>query len=545
MMNGHASSARVGFGFLSSIVVYALLVLVLMLGAWPTRVGAQSGGSITGTVTAADGGAPLAGVQVYLFNGAGDQLGRLAVTNASGVYSLSTTGLTWGTYRLATKNTLGYVDELYDDKPCPGMVCSRGVAGTNVIVTENTVTSGINFALAAGGTITGAVTAAAGGAPLAGVTVQLYNLAGSSTFITSTTNTAGVYSLSGLPGGAYWLITTNTLGYIDELYSGIRCAGGRCTSIGPSLRGTDIVVTAGQTTSGKDFALTVGGTITGTVTSAVTGLPVANASIVPYNGFGLRAGNSAVTDASGVYTVRGLDTGWHFLTINASGYVAQLFDSKPCLNLDCDEWRGTPVPVTAGDATTGIDAALATPGVITGTITAAGSGAPLANVRVRLYDSSGNELSIYSQTLTNASGVYTWTGMSAGTYHLVTSNSLGYVDELYNDVACPNSTCVIPLGEDVTVTPGATTSGINFSLAAGGAITGTVTNATTGAPVASTIVYVYSANGQNVGYGVTNSSGVYTKSGLTTGTYHLKTSQSRGTSTNCTTTRRARSVPAR
>ena len=43
---------------------------------------------------------------------------------------------------------------------------------------------------------------------------------------------------------------------------------------------------------------------------------------------------------------------------------------------------------------------------------------------------------------TNTAGVYTsYTGLPAGTYYARTSNSAGYLDELYNNIPCPGGGC--------------------------------------------------------------------------------------------------------
>jgi len=98
-------------------------------------------------------------------------------------------------------------------------------------------------------------------------------------------------------------------------------------------------------------------------------------------------------------------------------------------------------------------------------VTDAGTGAPLAGVNVTASNASGSGWGVS----TNASGVYTVTGLAVGTYYVRTSNSLGYIDELYNNLPCPGGSCTVTSGTGVSVTAGATTSGINFGLAGMGA----------------------------------------------------------------------------
>ena len=99
------------------------LVLAAVFGAWPANA---DGGTITGTVTSAAGGTPIAGVTVYIYTSAGGYVGTTS-TDASGVYSW--TNLTTGGYYARTSNALGYVDELYADLPCPG----GGLKATDIL----------------------------------------------------------------------------------------------------------------------------------------------------------------------------------------------------------------------------------------------------------------------------------------------------------------------------------------------------------------------------------------------------------------------------
>jgi hypothetical protein len=116
-------------------------------------------------------------------------------------------------------------------------------------VTEGATTSGINFALTAGGRISGTVTSAATGAPLANVIVNFYDTSGAQATNTITDCSGRFTSDDGLPSGSYFSRTANTRGFLDQLYSGINCV-----SCDPTT-GTNIPVTVGSTTPGIHFAL--------------------------------------------------------------------------------------------------------------------------------------------------------------------------------------------------------------------------------------------------------------------------------------------------
>src|SRR5262249_8445262 len=148
-------------------------------------------------------------------------------------------------YFVRTANTLGFVDVLYDATPCISCVVTTGKP---VAVTAGGApTSGINFALAGGGTITGTVRAAATLTGLQSVTVSI--LTGDGRIVKFTpTNATGLFSVTGLAGGTYFARTSNDQGFIDQLYSGK-------SALGPAGAGTAISVTAGSTSAAINFDL--------------------------------------------------------------------------------------------------------------------------------------------------------------------------------------------------------------------------------------------------------------------------------------------------
>ncbi len=473
---------------------------------------------ISGEVTDATTGLPLANVRVRVYNASGTQVTSVN-TSSSGVYATST-GLSPGTYYARTQNSLGYVDELYNDTSCPGGVCTV-TAGTPISVTAGSTTTGIDFGLLSGGRVSGRVTDVATGLPLANVQVRVYNAGG--TRVTSVnTNSSGVYATStGLSAGTYYARTSNTLGYIEELYNDISCPGGVCTV----TTGAPISVTAGSTTTGIDFGLLSGGRISGTVTDVAGGVPLANVQVRVHNASGAQV-TSVNTNSSGVYTTAGLPAGTYYArTSNTLGYIEELYNDISCPGGVCTVTAGTPITLTAGSTTTGIDFGLLSGGRISGAVTEVAVGLPLANVRVRVYNSSGTQVTSVN---TNSSGVYTTAGLPAGTYYARTSNTLGYVEELYNDISCPGGICTVTTGALITVTVGTTTAGIDFGLAQGGRIGGTVTDAATGLPLANVQVRVHNSSGTRVGSVNTDSSGVYATSGLPAGTYYARTWNSLG-----------------
>ena len=466
----------------------------------------SQGGRISGTVTDATG-LPLQNVDVQVYDSQRNYVTGER-TDSDGHYT-TTSGLLAGSYYARTYNSASYVDELYEDIPCAQCVVT---SGTPIPVALGTTTSGIDFALALGGRISGRVTDSETGLRLSGISVSVYGATG--TQVTSgSTDSSGAYTTSaGLPAGTYFARAQGG-SYAPELYQEIACLTCEVRS------GTPIGVSLGVTTPGIDFTLTRGGRITGTVRDEDSGNPIPNAGVrVMIENRTLWAG----ADSSGNYAMDGLPTGtYHVFTSVGGSYIDELYDDIPSGG---STWgggsSGTPVPVTGGETTAGIDFALGRGGNVQGRITDASSGVPLAGIGVSV---SGGWVS----TASDASGSYTVTRVVPGSSAISTSNATGYLDEFYDDVPSEihATSATIVKGETVTV---------DFALEAGGRISGTVTDAATGLPLEGVRVYVYSRNGSSETSGATDASGAYrSDTGLPPGRYYLRTENSLGYVNEC------------
>ena len=237
------------------------------------------------------------------------------------------------------------------------------------------------------GAVTGTVTSASG-APISGAIVAA-NTGGAST------DGSGAYTLTGLSAGSQ-TITAYAAGFKSQALT--------------------VKVTAGQTTQGVTFSLAPrSGNVTGTVTNASGGtIPGA---IVATNGV------ASTTDGSGVYALA-LSPGSQTLTAYAAGFKSQTLT----------------VSVTSGQTTQGVNFSLAPrTGAVTGAVTNASSGTPIAGATVR--DSGGATIT------TDSSGTYTLSGLSPGS-HTLTASATGLASATLS----------------ASVVAGQTTQGVNFSL---------------------------------------------------------------------------------
>ncbi len=246
-----------------------------------------------------------------------------------------------------------------------------------------------------------------------------------------------------IPGGAGFYTLPSTGTYTID-----------ATTYSPGYTGAYTLSLSGTTTTGR---------IAGTVTNATTALPVANVPVSFYTGTGVSAGSSS-TNAQGFYTSPGLPTGSYFARTfapSAAGLVDELFDNISCFLWSCTVTTGNPVAVTAPATTANINFALTPGGRITGTVTNATTGLPVANVTVWFYTSTG--ASVSGSGSTDAQGVYTLPGLPTGSYFVRTSAPLaaGLIDALFDNIPCP---CTVTMGSPVAVTAPATTGNINFAL---------------------------------------------------------------------------------
>lgn len=469
-------------------------------------------GSISGTVTDAVSGAPIVDEFVAVFDSGGNFM-TFGLTDGNGSY-FTFDGLDTGSYHVFV-GAANYIAEVYNNIPCNG--CDF-TTGTPVAVTDGVQTSDIDFALTPTlGRITGSILAAT--APLSDVVVLFYDSTGDAVSSASS-DASGFYEASvvaaGTPFKARTFNSTNP-GYLDQLYSGIDC--GAC----PISTGTAINVSPGVTTSGINFNLNTGGQISGSVTGTANA-PIYQANLEIYDSAGtLRA--TAESDLGGNYiTGAGLSPGNYFVLASAFAHGTELYDNISCSS--CNVTSGNAVAVVAGQTTGGINFSLTADAVaVTGVVTDAVTSAPLANVVVLFYDSTGAQVAL---GVTDGTGNYSTSLAAGGTYYALTSNGAnpGYVEQLYDDIDC--SGCDPTNGTAIIATPGTAISGIDFALRAdGGTISGHVSDADTTGPVAFATVAIYNSTGSFVTHATADANGDFSSfDQLDAGTYYATASAS-------------------
>jgi len=189
-------------------------------------------------------------------------------------------------------------------------------------------------------------------------------------------DTSGAVSIGPLEAGTYRLLTTphHELGY------GIQWVGPK-GGTGNQLAAQTVNVTAGRSVAGPRIKLDKAGSITGVVTDAATGRPLANIDVVP---FSYEPGPgpvfSSTTDADGRYTMSVLGPyKWPILFTDLGGrYAWQWTGGTP------NRFLAAPVTVRSGGTTTA-NAKLQNKIKISGTVRDT-AGAPIPFGRIIAYN---------------------------------------------------------------------------------------------------------------------------------------------------------------
>ncbi|MCX5922732.1 MAG: carboxypeptidase regulatory-like domain-containing protein [Candidatus Dependentiae bacterium] len=304
--------------------------------------------------------------------------------------------------------------------------------------------------------IAGTVTDSVTGLPISGALVEAFR--GNQVRYSTTTIGDGTYSLSGIEPSVYTLI--------------ISAPGYQTQSVGVNPRNGQVTIV--------DIALVPnGGTISGTVTNAITTLPIAGATIEVFQDNTLIG--QATTNGSGGYSVPNLAPGNYVVLATAAGFESHV--------------EGANVQVSA---ITVVDFALATtPGSIAGTITDSVSTNPIVGAVVQVFD--GTILVNFADT--DGSGNYTFADLAPGSYTVVAS-AADYQSKAVGAIVVASATTTVDIA--LNSNPGS--------------ITGLVTNAANGAGIAGSVVEVFQ-NHTFIASALTDENGNYSITGLAAGDY--------------------------
>ena len=471
---------------------------------------AETTGAISGTVVDAESGEPLVNILVTAYGRNGSFEGRVRTASDC---SCALTGLEEDGYHILLSDTGDHNAQVYGGGECV-IGCGIFQGGVIDVVAEQT-TSGIDFALERGGSISGEVKAVHTGLPLGGHQIRIYAEGGESVSVQSySAYSDGSYVISGLPAGDYFVVATGAGDYIGQYYGGSPCLGW-CSR--PS--GTLVTVAQEQTASDVDIVLTKGGVIQGVVHAAEDGAPAGNVQVSVLDISGNTVG-TAFTDALGQYRVGGLLTGDYYVRFaDEIGWSGVAYGGTPCPGYGCDLTFATAVDVTLGQTAGGINFIMPIFGAIAGTLRDEASGLGLAHEIIEVYSWDGR---LSGVAMTDELGAYHFDGLLPGSYFVAGPVDSDYIRTIYGGPDCFGVwTCMLVLAASVEVLQDQETSGIDLVSRKGGVISGVVTDADTGKPVSNVYVTAYGRSGTRAGSASTDDQGVYRIIGLPSDSYAL------------------------
>jgi len=484
-----------------------------------------AGGWITGTITDAGTGNPISNECVNVYDMTGLQSGAIysdgslnyeACTDADGKYI--TGGLAAGDYQVAFNTSYfgGVLDSNYTSQWYNDQVTQEN-ANPVAVVTGAPSTS-INADLQPAATtvsVSGTVSDASGLVSFAAV--YFYDTSG---YVAGTSTASDGTYTAFVPPGIYQVEFQPPSGSSDQSqwYNDM-----------PTQATADsLTVVAGTPVRGINAVLSSGGTITGTVTDgAGDGLPAIDVEACSTLGYSCAYGESGT---GGVYSLTGLSTGSYSVTFMGDQYG---YDPSTGMQVDTSAYldqiypntiegagSGTPVSVTAGLTTSGIDDTAVLGSTFSGTITDAETGAPLSNVCVSA-EPTGSTNYYEGYTCTDTAGTYTTSGVPTGTYQLDFTNPYGrYIEQWYDNVPDQASAAVVQVTQPTAQT------GIDAAMQLGGNITGTVTASDGSAPLSNICVELYPVGAPSgtpgLTGGCTNSAGQYSSPAVPSGSYDVE-----------------------
>jgi len=344
----------------------------------------------------------------------------------------------------------------------------------------------IDITLGTGKTISGTVTVPEGGS-LNYLWVNAWSETAGSWGNAMVEPSDGTYEIKGLSSASDFRVDiwSDTYGY--QIYNGKK-----------NWEDATLVSTESGDAPGIDFSLSEGNTISGRITSGVSGTePVADAWVNVWSESN-RYGRGEPTDSDGYFTINGVDPADDYkLDIWSQDFGWVMYKDNPPSNATHDWMQAAYIDVSTSSVT-GISMILSEGGSISGNVSN-GSG-PIANAWVNAWGYAGG-----GGAETDDNGDYLIKGLPASDDYKVEVWAEGYVQMFYeNETDWMAATQV-----DITAS---NAENIDFVLSTGNSLSGTVT--ANGEPVSYIWVNAWSESIGSWGGASTDNEGNYVITGL-------------------------------
>lgn len=486
-----------------------LSLFALLCGGFALLMASQSHaqtGFVTGQITDARTGAPVAGATVQIgsifLGGFSSQQSML--TAADGRYEFEVSVSASRVVLVSAAAPL--LPTYWPSMPCLAQLPCGFVAGQFISV-QSGETFVADVALSPPGSMSGRVLADDTGLPLAGINVfASWRSIEGSLLVDVLTDAQGDFQVDGLPPGEYRVWVEGGADFVAEVYDNIPC-NASCFGFYPEE--TPVAVVAEHVRAQVDFSLATASVIAGSVSDNVNPAnPVSvGVQIQRLTADGLVSAGSTITSQSPEFAFTGLRAGNYVLNTYPGdpmlNYANEVYNDRDCLSDRCTEVEiaaGDRIILDAGetaDVGIGLDPAAS----VSGCISDAATAAPLANVDVVAYEESPGLLLLRTLNMatTGADGCYRIDYLrSVSDLRLRSVNQAGFVDEVYQDVACLGGTCDPLAGISFPLSHDQDLASFDMALVEGVSLGGVVVPQFAGAVLENITVFVHNAQGSPV-----------------------------------------------
>lgn len=519
--------------------------------------------TLSGTVTATGTGDPLEGITVVVSD-TNQQLNAppaaQATTNADGEWSTEV--------EFPFNPELNVVVEAAGPNHAPGrhggsvtLDCYFNCGGGDgaFLISPGDNVSALDISLEPGGRLSGMITRANDGEPLA--SARVFAIPADTSFVRYSHQFQGVTDETGLyetalavAPGDYHLTAHPGPGdnYVIQAWQGYACQFERC----PILDTDAIEIIEGAVTGDLDFALVAGAALAGTL------MPDDIPRVVRlYDGSGLMLSDfwfPPWEPPGDQWGFTGLAGGSYYVELgplmSTEPWLRVLHNGLLCPFAGCDRASGDPLVIPASAALTLPEITLQSGGQIEGTLVDASTGqapAVAGDGVLRTYDIISEDGTVVGGgSIAEVDGDVLLVPSAAlpdGEYYVRTFSAflgdgigfqtfpgssdaylLGYVDGMYPDVVCAGVKCDLDAAEKVTVSDGEITS-ITIELTTGSNIQGSIVDGDTDEPIEGAMARLISAENEILASVVTDEDGQFWFGAFPDGDYYLRTTMSGAT----------------
>jgi hypothetical protein len=398
-----------------------------------------SAGSISGRVTRATNGAPVASAYVVpIPNGAG--FAYADYTNANGEFQI--TVYDSGLFHIRANPSYYAEPRNYLAEVHPSAVCASFQSNstlfcdgdmTEVVGSASGNITGVDFSLDPATSVGGLVRDDITGAPIANATVEMFatdDVSEQHTGRAADTDASGRFRLDGLPPRS-WRAEFSHYQFASERWDDIPCNGpaaSPCTvgsghEIATSLSEVVAVSAALTRLPHLEFQVMRGGTPS----------PQATVFLYSANGLYMGQGSTQYGNTPGRVNLGPLQPGIYRIVVHGTGAFSKVLGGDDCTTTCAQElWSGQLVEVPAPPGP--IAVSLKPYPQLRGRVTRESDGAALGDASVTLL----SPMASTSFVETNSNGEYHFDAVSPGTY-FIHFRAPGHVDELNVDVPCESS----------------------------------------------------------------------------------------------------------